>query len=277
MIFMNNIRLLTIDIDGTLVSDKFDVSQTNQEALHKVEDAGIIIALASGRPFESCMKLVDRLELKSKYHIISDGAWCGDKEGCELFCQPINNLLVGQIVDLARQIGLHIELYTLRHGYAEGKNWADYVHTHYLGVHIKYQPFNEFWLKEPIFKIGLLAKDDNEMVLISQAEKRFSHLLNFSRASAPCVPSVYFVNIVHKDVDKGTALNKLAAYYRLTATQIAAIGDGVNDIPLLEAAGLAIAMENAEPALKEKAHIITSHVNADGVAKFIKDYILNVK
>ena len=87
---MNNIRLLAIDIDGTLVSDKFIISQANEEALHKAEEAGVILALASGRPFESCMELADRLKLKSKYHIVSDGAWCGDKEGQELFYQPIS-------------------------------------------------------------------------------------------------------------------------------------------------------------------------------------------
>ncbi|MCL2474756.1 MAG: Cof-type HAD-IIB family hydrolase [Chloroflexi bacterium] len=271
---MRNIRLLTIDIDGTLVSDKFIISQANQEALHKAEEAGIILALASGRPFESCMKLVNKLKLKSKYHIISDGAWCGDKEGNELFCQPIHNLLIEQIVDFARRIGLHIELYTLHHGYAEIKNWSDYVHVNYLGVHIKYQPFDEFWQKDSILKIGLLSKDDDEMALISQMEERFGHLLNFSCASAPCAPDVHFINIVHQDVNKGIALKKLSAYYGLTTAQIAAIGDGINDIPLLEAAGLAVAMENAKAALKEKAHMVTGHVGADGVAEFINDYLL---
>lgn len=272
---MNKPRLIIIDIDGTLIPDKSDISQININILHKAEEQGFKVALASGRPFESVMQVVRKIGLKAPYHIVSDGAWCGNREGSALFSTPVPNHLVEKIVAFARHINLHLELYTLRHGYAEKKNWSDCVHKDCLGVKLIYGDFKDLWQKEPILKIGFLAKEQSEINIINHVEATFGHQVNFSLATAPCASEVQFFNIVHQGVNKGSALHNLAAFYGIMPSEVVAIGDGTNDMAMLTAAGFGVAMANGRDELKQIADYVTDSAEKDGVAKFLQTYILN--
>jgi len=272
---MNKPQLIVIDIDGTLIPDRQDISSANIRALHKLEEKGLKVALASGRPFESVMQVVRKIGLKGPYHIVSDGAWCGNMEGSSLFSNPLPNRLVEEIVAFARHIELHLELYTLRHGYAETKNWSDYVHKDCLGVKIIYGSFKKLWEKEPILKIGLLAREQSELNLISRLEAEFGEQANFSMATAPCAADVQFFNLVNFGVDKGSALRSLGALYGIEMSEVIAIGDGANDLPLLSVAGFGVAMANGRDQLKEIADYVTESAEGDGVANFLNRFVLN--
>ncbi|HAS04797.1 MAG TPA: Cof-type HAD-IIB family hydrolase, partial [Dehalococcoidia bacterium] len=102
----------------------------------------------------------------------------------------------------------------------------------------------------------------------------FDGVLRFSPAHSPAHPDIEFLNIVDPGVSKGEALRFLIEYSGLKKDEVLAIGDGLNDLPLFEAAGTKIAMENAFDELKALADDITYDVENGGVAAAIGKYLL---
>ena len=90
----------------------------------------------------------------------------------------------------------------------------------------------------------------------------------------PGMGDLDYVNVTHLSVSKGAALTELASAYGLEPADVLAIGDGPNDAPLLMAAGLAIAMGNANAALKELADHVVAGVDEDGFAEAVERFIL---
>jgi hydroxymethylpyrimidine pyrophosphatase-like HAD family hydrolase len=111
-------------------------------------------------------------------------------------------------------------------------------------------------------------------VQISIFKKEVDGILRFSIAYSPAYPDIKFINIVDPGVSKGEALKFLASYYGINREEVIAIGDGLNDIPLFEAAGTTIAMGNAFDELKKIADYITLDVESGGVAWAIEKFVL---
>jgi len=91
----------------------------------------------------------------------------------------------------------------------------------------------------------------------------------------PAYPGVNFINVIARGVSKGRALRALVSYLKIPLDGVVAIGDGANDVSLLEEAGLAIAMGNAHDELKGVADHITLDVDHNGVAQAIRVFLLN--
>jgi hydroxymethylpyrimidine pyrophosphatase-like HAD family hydrolase len=98
--------------------------------------------------------------------------------------------------------------------------------------------------------------------------------LSFSVTKTPAYPEVDFINIVARGVSKKKALEALARYLGIAVDEVAAIGDGPNDIPLLSSVGLAVAMGNAPEEVKAAAQHITLDVDHNGVAAAIEKFLL---
>ena len=109
---------------------------------------------------------------------------------------------------------------------------------------------------------------------MEKLRQHFKGRVHFSPASIPAYPNLDFVNITDRSVSKGEALSVLASHLGVSKSEIMAIGDGKNDIPLLENAGLAVAMGNADPELKKVAHHITLDVEESGVAAAVNKSLL---
>ena len=105
-------------------------------------------------------------------------------------------------------------------------------------------------------------------------EKEFNGCFRFSIARSPGFPGLDFVNVVDPGVSKGEAMKELANFLGVNTAEVIAIGDGLNDIPLLEAAGLPVAMGNAFPEVKKVAKYTTLDVDHGGVAEVVKKFLL---
>ena len=90
----------------------------------------------------------------------------------------------------------------------------------------------------------------------------------------PARPDIYLVNVIKDDVSKGNALKALCSRMGLKIEETAAIGDGANDISLLETAGLAIAMQNAPLELKAVSDYVTADIAHNGFADAVQKYLL---
>jgi hypothetical protein len=270
---MSEYKLLVVDVDGTIVDGNGAISDADEKALARVMAAGVMVSLSTGRVIKACQKILDRLSLDG-HHIFFDGALVSDpSRNEEIYCQPIERELVKQAVEFARANDIYLELYSEKQFFAERENWSDEVHYNYFGVAPTITDFSGIWQRERIIKAEMVVREHEERIKSDLLQAEFNGRLRFSIARSPAFPEIDFINIINSGVSKGEALKKLASFLGISTKEIIAIGDGLNDISLLKTAGLAVAMGNAFPEVKQVADYITLDVEHSGVAAAVKKFL----
>ncbi len=271
---MPDYKLLVVDVDGTIVDSSGAISNEDEKALSGTMAAGITVSLSTGRVIKACRKILDRLSLNG-HHIFFDGALVSDpSRNDEIYCQPIESGLVKQAVEFARANDICLELYSEEQFFAEKENWSDEVHYKYFGVAPTITDFDGIWSRERIIKAEMVVREHEERIKSNLFQTEFNGRLRFSIARSPAFPKIDFINIINAGVSKGVALKAMASFLGISMKEVIAIGDGLNDIPLLETAGLAVAMGNAFPEVKRVADYITLDVNNSGVAAVVERFLV---
>ncbi len=271
---MSKYKLLVVDVDGTLVDKNGAISAEDERALAKAATSGVRVSLSTGRVIKACQGIINRFCLDG-YHIFFDGALVSDPaQSKELYSQPIKKEVVRQAVEFARRNDIYLELYSAERFFAERENWSDDVHYRFFGVAPTIANFGDIWERERIMKAELVVHNPEERNKAEIFQNEFNHSLRFSIARSPAFPEIDFINIIDPAVSKGEALKALASFLGVSINEVIAIGDGLNDISLLEAAGLAVAMGNAFPEVKKVADFITLDVDHSGVAAAVERFLL---
>ena len=267
-------KLLVIDIDGTLVNRHGNISAMDRKALAKARDLGILVSLSTGRGLRASLSIINQLALDS-YHISFDGALVSSPgRGEEVYVQPVSQTMVRQMVEVAHQDNLDLELFTVTHYFAERETWSTNAHRQFFGIHPTIIDFTKVWERERIIKGGLVPTTPQEAAQARDFCRQFGDNLHFSWVKTPAFPDIDFINILAPGVSKGKALEALASHLGLSLTEVIAVGDGTNDISLLTTAGLAIAMGNAPDELKAVANYVTLDVDHSGLAAAINQFLL---
>ena len=273
-ISMTKYKLLVVDVDGTIVDGKGDISAEDEEALAQAALSGVKISLSTGRVVAACREIITRLSLDG-YHIFFDGALVsGPAPEEEIYVRPLKKEVVRQAVEFARARDIYLELYSLGHFFAERENWSDDIHRKFFRVEPTLVDFGGIWERERIIKAELVVRSPEEAAEAELFRDEFADCLRFSIARSLAFPEIDFINIIDPEVSKGKALNALASFLGIATEEVMAVGDGLNDIPLLETAGLAVAMGNAFPEVKKMADYITLGVDHSGLAAAINRFLL---
>ncbi|MFA5628805.1 MAG: HAD family hydrolase [Dehalococcoidales bacterium] len=268
-------KLVAVDVDGTLVDKNGKVSQVDILAIAKAQSKGIQVSLATGRVIKACRRIIEEVSLGG-HHIFYDGAVVTDPVADDtVYIKTINEGVLRRAIEFARANEIYLELYTTEKFYAERTNWSDVVHRNYFGVDPIIEDLDKICECHKIVKAELISRSKQEDAQIEMFKNEFNGLLRFSSAHSPAHPDIEFVNIVDPLVSKGEALRALGEHLQIKKEEILAIGDGLNDLPLFEAAGTRVAMKNAYDVLKAEADDITNDVENGGVAAAIEKYILN--
>jgi len=269
-----NYKLLVVDIDGTLLDKNGVISAEDRNALARVYDLGLPVSLSTGRVAQACLGIISQLSLDS-YHIFFDGALVSNpNHGKEIYVQPIDKMVVKPAVEFAHLNGIDLDLYSVTHYFVEQETWASDIRREFFGIQPTIVDFTKLWQKERIIKGTLVVFSPEERAKADSFYLQFRSSFNFSRTKTPAYPEVDFINVLAPEVSKGRALLALASHLGISLTEIMAIGDGANDIPLLSSAGLAIAMGNAPDELKAIADFVTLDVDHNGLAEAIKKFLL---
>jgi len=270
-------KLLVMDVDGTLLGRDGTISAEDKEALARVADSGIKISLSTGRTLLASERIINQLSLDG-YHILFDGALViNPARNEEVYAQTISKELVKQAVEFAHLNDINLELYSATQYFVERETWASDIRRNYFHIQPTVVDFADIWEQEKIIKGTIAVHSPGEK---AQAETFCRHFkgslgdLRFSWTATPAYPKVDFVNIVALGVSKGKALEALVLHLAIPLSEVMAIGDERNDIPLLTTAGLAVAMENALDEVKAVADYITLDVDHSGVAAAVKKFLL---
>jgi len=222
---------------------------------------------------QACLGLINQLPLDG-YHIFFDGALVSNLEGKEVYVQPLSKMVVRQAVEFAHSNDIYLELYSATHYFVERETWATDIHRQFFDLQPTVVDFTQLWNRERIIKGELMTSSPQEAAQARSFYLQFNASLRFSWVRTPAYPGVDFINVVAPEVSKGKALEALASHLGISLSEVIAIGDGTNDIPLLSCAGLAIAMDNAPDEVKAVADYITLDVDHSGLAAAINKFLL---
>lgn len=268
------IKLIAIDMDGTLLNDKKEISTKNKTVLQEAAHAGIKIVLCTGRPKSGIIPYFDQLHLSNEEYVIGNNGCftmtSKDWQFLRLEGIAMEHLetLEALLVDFPQ---LNLVLFTTDANYILGQD---------INPQAKHDAEIEF---SQIFHTDLASfKEKNIPVLVpifmgepsildrfqERFEKQLSQDFNTVRSLD------YAFEALPIGVSKAKALKELAQDLGIEAKEVMAIGDGNNDLEMLQFAGLAVAMANANDTVKKKADYITGSNEESGVAKAILDYVL---
>lgn len=266
-------KLLVLDVDGTLVNSKKELSVQTLTTLLKIQHAGIRIVLASGRSPYGLRHLVEKLEMKKwgGYILPYNGAQIIDAGNDEvLFEKRIDPVMFPYLERKALKNGFGIFTYhsnQLITTHPENKhireeatlNGMKIVAVENLSAAVDFSPY----------KCVLVS--DNETALVAlkdQWRKRLAGVLDVYRSES------FFLEVVPEFVDKGNTLGVLIEKLGISTEEVMAIGDGRRDFSMLQLAGLGIAMGNAQDSIKACADYITESNDNDGVAIAVQKFII---
>lgn len=265
-------RLIVLDIDGTLTNSKKEITPATREALIKVQEQGIYVAIATGRPTPGTKKVAEELELErfGNYVLSFNGGRivnCKTKE--VVFEQTVPSKLLGVLCEEARHYGVGIMTYDSECALA-GTEIDKYMEIEARINNIEIRKVGHFkdCIDFPVNKCLMTADPDYLVKVEKELRDTYSGKLNIFRSEP------YFLEIMPKGIDKAAMLKRFLPFLGLNREEIICCGDGYNDITMIEYAGLGVAMANARPEVLEAADYVTASNDEDGIVKVIEKYIL---
>lgn len=259
------IKMVATDIDGTIVKWGCDYSDGVKSCVKKLCDNGVKVVLVTGRMHCATTHVAEALGLKTP--IVSyQGGLIKNNKGETLYQQNLDSDTAKKIIKWARKNDVHINLYLDDKLYVEKDN--EFVRKYTDGKFISYEVCNFDDLNiENVNKILAIDFNDAERVTgwVCELQQKFPEL--YIVKSTP-----YFCEIGSPKATKSAGVEFLANKWGIKRDEILTIGDQDNDIELLKAGGVPVAMGNASDELKKYACYITDTVENDGFAKAVERY-----
>ena len=261
-------QVLVLDLDGTLTNSKKEISAPTKQALLEIQEAGKTVVLASGRPINGVAPLAKELKMDcfGGYMLSFNGARitiCSTGE--IIYNRTLSPEIIKPVYDYVKTFpGLDIISYTdtqILSGIKPNK----YVEIESRINSMEVVPVEDFpaVLNFPVNKLLITGEPEILETLIAPLQKQYHGLLNIYRSEP------FFLEIMPRNIDKAQSLQKLLNSIGLTADAMICCGDGYNDLSMIEYAGLGVAMENAQPIIKESADFITRSNDEDGILHVI--------
>lgn len=266
-------KLLVLDVDGTLLNNQKEITPRTQTALLKVQQMGVHIVLASGRPTNGVQPIAEKLELNHYGGFIlsyNGGQIINVQTGELLFEKRISPEWIPYLEKKARKNGFALFTYHKdfiltthpdnAHVIEEGRlNGMQVIGVDNFAEAVDFAPCK-----------CMLVSDDEEALI--DLEKHWKRRLDGVLETFRSEP--YFLEVAPQFIDKGNTLSVLMTMLEVKPEEVVAIGDGVCDVTMLQLAGLGIAMGNAVRSVKECVDKTTLSNEEEGVAVAVERAVL---
>ena len=265
-------KVLVLDIDGTLTNSQKVITGNTKKAIIDAMKRGHKVMLASGRPTPGMRKYAEELEL-SNYdgYLLSfnGGKIIHCKTGEIIFQKVLPSVVIKSLYKFAMEkecglityLGDDIILATKKDEYIE-------IESKINGMECKeVTNFVDYVSDYSLNKMLMTAPPEKAAILVEELQERFKDILSIYRSEP------FFIEIMPKNVDKAASLDRMLTSLGLTKDDAICCGDGFNDKSMIEYAGLGVAMENAQPAVKEVADYITKSNDEDGIVDVIDKFV----
>jgi hypothetical protein len=264
-----SIRLLAIDLDGTLVNHQLEMNPRDVAAVKAASAAGVTVVLATGRMFKSSLRYAEPLGLTGPI-INYQGAIVRDISSgsiwyrCELAVEVQQRVLA-----LAEPRDWHVNAYVDEVVYtARARPEADLYARVAMVPYEVVGPLSK-WVHTEATKMVLVTLDPKDV------PERMAELSAWMGDAGRVTRSLdWFVEVVDPEVSKSRALAMVADRLGIDRAEVCAIGDNLNDEDMVTWAGFGVAMGNAPQVLKSAAKYVTAPIQEAGVAQVIERFVI---
>ncbi|MCP1494852.1 HAD superfamily hydrolase (TIGR01484 family) [Peribacillus frigoritolerans] len=242
-----DIKLVALDMDGTLLNKAGEISEENRRAIKEAENQGVFVVLSTGRSFATCSDFAKSMELQS-YLITVNGSEIYDNQGKLVERNIVDSDSIQWMWELSQKYGTHF--------------WAISCDNIYR-AEMPEKIHDSQWLK-----FGFDTDDESirKIIMDELVSKGNFEISNSS-------PTNIEVNAM--GVNKAKAIKLVCSLLDITMDNVMAVGDSLNDLAMISEAKVGVAMGNAQEIVKEKADWVTATNEEDGVAKAIRKWALS--
>lgn len=266
-----NYQVLVLDLDGTLTNSEKQITPATRQALIEIQEHGKKVVLASGRPTQGVLPLARQLCLEKfgSYVLSFNGGKIIDcKSGQSIYNKTLPAGITQPLFDIVKKYDADIIAYT-DENLISGIKPNEYTKLESRINNMPILRVDNFpdYVDSLNNKFLISAEPDTIARIREETIFRFRGLLNIY-CSEP-----FFLEIMPQNIDKAYSLQKLLNSIGMTADEMICCGDGYNDITMIESAGLGVAMQNAQPLVREHADYITKSNDEDGVLHVINQFM----
>jgi hypothetical protein len=275
-----------MDLDGTLLCGQGEVSAQNMHALDEVRDSGVEIVVATGRCYTECKHILNAIDHLG-VSITAGGSKLTNRNGETIKRDTVDYSVVSDVsshvldgehrcllLKDSNQCGVQYVLVGDAPLHSASTWWFESLGISLFEVDtLEDDPWPQHTLR-----VGAVAEEKTllpiaeklDVLLTSRAKMQHWSAVTCSEATGS---STHLLEVFSKSVNKWTMLERHLGT-KLQKDRVAAIGDGLNDIEVLQEVGLSIVMENANDEVQQHAHVLAGHHNDNGFAKAMQRWII---
>lgn len=268
------IKLIAIDLDGTLLNSQKEISPKNQEVLKKAKAQGVKIVLCTGRPLFAVEPFMDVLGLREAgdYSITFNGGFVQQNDTGEVLVEyRMETEQLAEMYNLTQKLGLPLDVIEgeqVYHVQPEPAEQPSIYQTLNPLMRFAKRDFSDFGPHERFNKM-VVATDErflDQQINLLPKDLYTRYNLVKSRKT--------LLEILHKDVSKANGIARLIEKLGIQQAEVMALGDEENDLSMIEYAGIGVAMANASAVIKTAADEVTASNDEDGVALAVERFVL---
>lgn len=270
---MKDLKMIVMDLDGTLITNQQTILPYTQEVLMKYQAQGISLVLSSGRDIESIQrigKMLNMADYPQNYYICLNGLEIYDMQGSLLHQEEkLQQKDAYSLAKLAKEYHLDVIfffkdcLYTLEYGK------TGIINNHFM-TSIKYSVQDVHDIPDDYFtclkKVAFIQNSSTMKTIIQDLQESVKERYHL------CLVEDEWVEINPLGLSKGHALKTLSQLSHISLNEIIAFGNGENDSDMLITAGCGVAMENSFDSVKAIADDVCGHCEQDGIAHYLNQF-----
>lgn len=260
---------LALDLDGTLTDSKKRISERTKESIDKFMAAGGTVALASGRPTFGVMPVAKILELDKKGGYIlsyNGGCFLDCKNNKQLFMKELTHEYLPILEKQAKEFGINLMTYNGDKAYAldiDEQYYMIEININHF-IRVKADPLTP-QITFPIIKCLMTADGDYLAKVEKEMKKYWEGKLNIVRSEP------YFLEVTEVGIDKASTITNMVKKLGKSVDNLICCGDGFNDLSMIRAAGIGVAMANAQERVRAAADYITKSNDEDGIVDVVEN------
>ena len=261
--------VLALDLDGTLTDSKKRISERTKESIDKFITAGGTVALASGRPTFGVMPVAKILELDKKGGYIlsyNGGCFLDCKNNKQLFMKELTHEYLPILEKQAKEFGINLMTYNGDKAYAleiDEQYYMIEININHF-IRVKADPLTPK-ITFPIIKCLMTADGDYLAKVEKEMKKYWEGKLNIVRSEP------YFLEVTEVGIDKASTITNMVKKIGKSVDNLICCGDGFNDLSMIRAAGIGVAMANAQERVRAAADYITKSNDEDGIVDVVEN------
>lgn len=266
------IKLIASDMDDTLLNSHHKISDENKLAIKKAIDAGVIFLIATGRLYKGAVPFARDLGLDIPMITYNGALVKGSMSGKVFYEHKMKFETAQKVLDYCKEHGYYVQFYSGSDDILVEKI-TDYsiAYQNIIGTPITGVGEEFYQAKEAPYKMLLVIEGDVFEQRWKEFERDFEGLLDVTSSKTN------FLELMEPGVNKWEAVKSVAATYGVKPEEIVCIGDSNNDIPMIEKAGVGVAVANAKDSVKPFAKYITARTNDEGAVAEVIDLVLEGK